>query len=287
MVNDMQGKTVLITGGTSGLGEQTAIALARMGARVVLTGRDAARAAASARKIAEDTGGQLEGMRLDLESLADVRRFAGEFTQAHPRLDVLINNAGGGYPERKVTADGLEASMATNHFGPFLLTELLLPALKAAAPSRIITVSSGLHRMAAIDFEDLQYERKYKGFPAAYGRAKLAALLCTYELARRVAGTGVMVNVADPGLAATNYGKEWKGLTKLVWYTLMRPFQTAPEKAAQPAIRLASDPAAAQMHASYVSPPFKPIKSSPASYDEAAAAKLWAISETLTGVTKG
>jgi retinol dehydrogenase-14 len=283
-IDDMSGKTVLITGGTSGIGERSAAALARRGARVILTGRDATRAAAAAALLREETGGAVFGMGLDLESLADVRRFAAEFLREHPRLDVLVNNAGAGYPERRTTPEGLEASLAINHFGPFLLTHLLLGALQAAAPARVIFVNSGLHRMAKLDWDDLQYERNYKGFPDAYGRAKLVSLLCAYELARQFEPLGVSVHVADPGMAATNYGKTWTGLTRLFYYTLLRPFQSTPDNAARSTVALATDPSYARRSGLYVAPPGKEIKSSPASYDRAAGAKLIALSERLVGL---
>lgn len=280
----MSGKLVLITGGTSGIGERTAAALARLGARVALTGRGAARAEAAAAKLREETGGEVTGLSLDLESLADVRRFAAEFAQAHPRLDVLINNAGAGFQERRVSKDGFEASFAVNVLGPYLLTHLLLDTLKAAAPARIVFVNSGLHRMVKLDWDDLQTERDYKGFPKAYGRAKLALLHTTYALARRLEGSGVVVQSADPGQAATNYGEQWTGLTRFFWYTLMKPFVSTPEKAARSSVALASDPAFAQRTGLYVAPPAKEIKSSPASYDVAAGDRMLAAVEKLIGV---
>ncbi len=284
MAAAMTGKTVLITGGTSGIGGRSAAALARLGAKVVLTGRDAGRAEAAAAKLRSETGGDVTAMHLDLESLADVRRFAAAFTQAHPRLDVLINNAGAGYQERRVTSEGLEATLVVNHLGPFLLTHLLLDALTAAAPSRVIFVSSGLHRMVKLDFEDLQAERKYKGFPDVYGRAKLAVTVCAYALARKLAGSGVVVNVADPGIASTSYADSWTGLTRFFYYTILRPFQSTPDQAARSTVALASDPAFADKTGLYVAPPAKIIKSSKDSYDEAAGQRMFELSTKLVGL---
>lgn len=280
----MSGKLVLITGGTSGIGERSAAALARLGARVILTGRGAARAEAAAAKLREETGGDVRGLSLDLESLADVRRFAAEFTQAHPKLDVLINNAGAGFQERRVTAEGFEASLAVNVLGPYLLTHLLLGALKAAAPARVVFVNSGLHRMVKLDWDDLQSERGYKGFPKAYGRAKLALLLTTHALARRLDGSGVVVHSADPGQAATNYGEQWTGLTKFFWYTLMKPFVSTPDKAARSTVALASDPAFAQRTGLYVAPPAKEIRPAAGSDDPAAGERMLATVEKLVGI---
>lgn len=277
----MTGKWVLITGGTSGIGERSAAALAGLGARVVLTGRDAARAEAAAAKLRTETSRDVHGLGLDLESLADVRRFAAAFTQEHPKLDVLINNAGAGFQERRVTKDGFEASLAVNLLGPYLLTHLLLDTLKAAAPARVVFVNSGLHRMVKLDWDDLQSERNYKGFPQAYGRAKLALLLTTYALARRLDGSGVVVHSADPGQAATSYGEQWTGLTRFFWYMLMKPFVSTPAQASRSTVALASHPAFARRTGLYVAPPAKEIKSSAASYEESAGDRMLATVEKL------
>lgn len=280
----MVGKLVLITGGTSGIGERSAAALAKLGAQVVLTGRDEARAVAVAARLREETGGEVRGLALDLESLDDVRRFAAGFVQEHPRLDVLINNAGAGFQERRVTKDGFEASLAVNVLGPYLLTHLLLGALRAGAPARVVFVNSGLHRMVKLDWDDLQSERDYKGFPRAYGRAKLALLLTTNALARRLAGSGVVVHSADPGQAATNYGEQWTGLTRFFWYTLMKPFVSTTAQAARSTVALASEAAFAQRSGLYVAPPAKEIKAAAAAYDVAAGDRMLATVERLLGL---
>lgn len=279
----MNGKTVLITGGTSGIGLETARALARLGGRVIVTGRDRGRAEAALTDL-RASGGNVVFMPLDLERMADVRRFAAELLSAEARLDVLINNAGAGYPTRKVTVEGNEASLATNHLGPFLLTQLLLPRLRQSARARIVNVSSGLHATASLHFDDLHFEKKYKGFPDAYARAKLAFTTLSHELARRLRGTSVTSNLAHPGLAKTNYARDWKGLTKFFGYTILRPFQTSAAEGARPVIRLASDPALSEVNGGYFGPPFKEERSSPASYDERVAKELWQITEERVGL---
>ena len=184
----MRGKTVLITGGTSGIGKATAIGLASMGARVGITGRDRDRADEAAAAIARESGNPaVDVFVADLSSQAEVRRLAGEVLAAYPRLDVLVNNVGGYWDTRHVTVDGLEHTFALNHLAPFLLTNLLLERLKQSAPARVVTVASGAHTMGRIDFDDLQGERSYSG-SRAYNQSKLANVLFTYELARRLRG---------------------------------------------------------------------------------------------------
>jgi len=187
----MAGKTVLITGGTGGIGRATAIRLATMGARVGITGRDAGRTQRAAAEISsESRNGMVDAFAADMSSQSEVRRLAAEVLDAYPRLDVLINNVGGFWSHRHVTADGLEHTFALNHLAPFLLTNLLLDRLVASAPARIVTVSSGAQSMGTIDFDDLMGERKYSG-QAAYNQSKLANVMFTHELARLLAGTGV------------------------------------------------------------------------------------------------
>jgi NAD(P)-dependent dehydrogenase (short-subunit alcohol dehydrogenase family) len=187
----MTGKTVLITGGTGGIGKATAIGLARLGARVGIVGRDHARAEAAAADIRAKSGNPaVDVFAADLSSQAEVRRLAAEVLDAYPRLDVLVNNVGGFWEHRHVTADGLERTFAVNHLAPFLLTGLLRERLVASRPARVVTVSSGAQSMGRIDFDDLQSERNYSG-QRAYNQSKLANVMFTYELARRLEGTGV------------------------------------------------------------------------------------------------
>ena len=192
-------KVCLITGATSGIGKATAMGLANMGASVVMVGRDRGRGEAALAEIKEKSANASVDLLLaDLSSQEEVRRLADEFKEAYPRLDVLINNAGVFRSERITTADGLEMTFAVNHLAYFLLTNLLLDVLKASAPSRIVNVSSGDHRNGTIDFDDLQGEKGYKG-AKAYSQSKLANVLFTYELARRLEGTGVSANCLHPG----------------------------------------------------------------------------------------
>ena len=195
----MAGKTVVITGSTSGIGKATAIGLAGMGSRVAITGRHNDRVQAAAAEIRDTTGNpDVEGFVADLSSQAEVRRLAAAILEAYPTLDVLVNNVGGFWATRHVTADGLERTFAVNHLAGFLLTNLLLDRLRASAPSRVVTVSSAAHAMGAIDFDDLQGEHGYSG-QQAYNQSKLANVLFTYELARRLAGSGVTANALHPG----------------------------------------------------------------------------------------
>src|SRR5215203_1440131 len=202
----MDGKVCLITGATSGIGKATAMGLANMGASVVMVGRDRSRGEAALAEIKEGSANASVDLLLaDLSSQEDIRRLADEFEEAHPRLDVLINNAGVIRSKRVATADGIEMTFAVNHLAHFLLTNLLLDLLKATAPSRIVNVSSGEQRNGTIDFDDLQAEKGYKT-AKAYGQSKLANVLFTYELARRLEGSGVSANRLHPGVVGTNLG---------------------------------------------------------------------------------
>ena len=204
----MAGKTVLVTGGTGGIGKATAVGLAALGARVGITGRDPARAEAAAADIRAASGNPaVDAFAADMSVQAEVRRLAAEVLDAYPRLDVLVNNVGGFWAHRHVTADGLERTFALNHLAPFLLTNLLLDRLNASAPARIVTVSSGAQAMGRIDFDDLQGERNYSG-QRAYNQSKLANVMFTYELARRLEGTGVTATVLHPGVVRTSFGAE-------------------------------------------------------------------------------
>jgi NAD(P)-dependent dehydrogenase (short-subunit alcohol dehydrogenase family) len=218
----MAGKTVLITGGTGGIGKATAVGLARVGARVGITGRDLTRTEAAAADIRTTTGNPAaDAFAADLSSRAEVRRLASDVLDAYPRLDVLVNNVGGFWAHRHITADGLEHTFALNHLAPFLLTDLLLDRLVASAPARVVTVSSGAQAIGRIDFDDLQGERKYVG-QRAYNQSKLANVMFTYELARRLQGTGVTATVLHPGVVRTAFGAEDPGAgcpTGRSWWT--------------------------------------------------------------------
>ncbi len=224
----MTGKTVLITGATSGIGKATAMGLANMGASVVMVGRDRGRGEAAVAEIKERSGNaSVDLMLADVSSQREIRRLADGFGEAYPRLDVLVNNAGVFRSERITTADGIEATFAVNHLAYFLLTNLLLERLKASAPSRIVNVASADHSNATIDFDDLQGEKGYRG-AKAYSRSKLANVLFTYELARRLRGTGVTVNCLHPGVVGTNLGSGVSGAFGFV-VSALRPLMKSPE----------------------------------------------------------
>jgi NAD(P)-dependent dehydrogenase (short-subunit alcohol dehydrogenase family) len=276
----MAGKTVLITGGTGGIGRATAEGLARMGARVAITGRDATRTRAAAAEIASDTGNPaVDAYGADMSSQAEVRRLAGEVLDAYPRLDVLVNNVGGFWATRRATVDGLEHTFAVNHLAGFLLTELLLERLRASAPARVVTVSSGAQAMGRLDFADLQAEHEYSG-QKAYNASKLANVVFTYELARRLEGTGVTANVLHPGVVRTAFAAEDPSTLWKIMIPLMRPLMKTPAKGADTVIYLASSPDVEAITGRYFVNR-KPRKTNKASYDTAVAARLWQVSEQL------
>jgi retinol dehydrogenase 14 len=274
-------KVCLITGATSGIGRATAMGLANMGASVVMVGRDRGRGEAVMAEIKEGSANDsVELMLADLSSQAQVRRLAHEFEEAYPRLDVLINNAGLFRSERITTADGLETTFAVNHLAYFLLTNLLLDVLKASAPSRIVNVSSGDHSNGTIDFEDLQGEEVYKG-AKAYSQSKLANVLFTYELARRLEGTGITVNCLHPGAGVrTNFGSGVGGIFG-VMVRALRPLMISPEEGAETSIYLASSPEVEGVSGRYFVKKAE-APSSDASHDERIARRLWEASAELT-----
>ena len=278
----LQDKVVMVTGASDGIGKVTARALAEMGAHVVMVCRPSAKAEAARQEIAEATSpGAVELLTADLSSQAEIRAVAAEFRERHERLHVLCNNAGLYVPERRLTADGLELTFALDHLGYFLLTHELREVLAASAPARIVNVSSEAHRGARIDFDDLQGERKFSAF-RAYGQAKLGNVLFTYELARRLEGTGVTVNCLHPGVVRTGFGRDSHGAMKVA-LKLISPFMASPDKGAETSIYLASSPEVQGATGQYFAK-CKPKKSSPLSYDRAVAQRLWEVSEKLTGV---
>jgi NAD(P)-dependent dehydrogenase (short-subunit alcohol dehydrogenase family) len=281
--NPMTGKTVLITGGTGGIGKAAAVRLAALGARVGITGRDRARAEASAAEIAGASGNpHVDIFVADMSSQAEVRRLAAEVLAAYPRLDVLLNNVGGFWAHRHVTADGLERTFALNHLAPFLLTNLLLDRLIASAPARVVTVSSGAQSMGRIDFDDLMAERKYSG-QGAYNDSKLANVMFTYELARRLEGSGVTASVLHPGMTSTAFGAEdtARGWGPLI--AAMRPFMQRPGQGADTPVYLASSPEVEGVSGRYYAKR-KPKRSHESSYDAATTARLWQVSADLVGL---
>ena len=276
----MAGKSVLVTGGTSGIGKATAAGLAALGARVGITGRDPARTEAVAASIRATPGSPVvDGFAADMSAQAGVRRLAAQVLDTYPRLDVLVNNVGGFWAHRHVTADGLEHTFALNHLAPFLLTSLLLDRLVASAPARIVTVSSGAHARGRIDFDDLQGERDYSG-QRAYSQSKLANVMFTYELSRRLDGTGVTATVLHPGVVRTSFGAEDQAAYLAVMIRAVRLFMKTPAQGASTPIYLASSPQAQGITGRYFVNR-KPETSSKASYDTAAAARLWQVSTDL------
>jgi NAD(P)-dependent dehydrogenase (short-subunit alcohol dehydrogenase family) len=282
----MAGRTVLVTGGTGGIGRATALGLATMGARLAITGRDRERTEGAAREIRAAGGGQVDVFVADLSSQAEVRRLASEVVQRLSRIDVLVNNVGGYWHTRHVTADGLEYTFALNHLAPFLLTNLLLDRLQQSAPARVVTVASHAQALGRIDFDDLQGERSYSG-ARAYNQSKLANVLFTYELARRLAATSataVTANALHPGVVRTGFGAEDPGGVQRLLVPFLRPFLKAPAQGAATSIHLASAPDLEQVTGRFFANR-KPKRSSQRSYDAAAAARLWQVSAELVGLT--
>jgi len=278
----MHGRICVITGATSGIGRATAIALAEMGATLVLVCRDRQRGEETLAAIAAQTGRHDASLVLgDLAAQRDVRRIATELLEGDRPLHVLINNAGVVNLQRTVTADGIESSFAVNHLAPFLLTNLLLDRLRRSAPARVVTVSSEAHRFGSLDFDDLGNERRYR-FMRVYGQTKLANILFTVELARRTAGSGVTANSAHPGAVATGLGKN-NGAWARVLVALLRPFFRTPERGAATSVHLASSPAVEGVTGRYFVD-CREKRPSSAAQDPDAARRLWDVSARLTGL---
>ena len=277
---DMTGKVCLITGGNSGIGKATALALARLDATVVIVSRDKDKGEATLLEIRTRSGNKdVDSMVADLSSQDSVRELAHDFRGRYKRLDVLVNNAGIFLPKRVQTVDGLEATFATNHLGHFLLTNLLLDLLKKSAPSRIINLTSSAHRGTEMNFEDLQGEKKYSGYHA-YSQSKLANVLYTYQLAKMLNGTGVTVNCLHPGVVRTGFGKDQGGLMSIL-VRIGSPFMMSPERSAKAAVYLATSPKLEGVSGKHFSKG-REEKSSNESYDTSSAEKLWNVSARLT-----
>ena len=252
---DMQGKTVVVTGGNSGIGFETSAALAAMGARVIVTARNADKGRAAVAAITQRDGddAQVQLVVFDLADLSSVRRGAAEILEQAPTLDVLVNNAGLVLSERSETVDGFEATLATNHLGPFLLSNLLLERIKESAPARIVNVASTAHNAArkGMPFDDLQSEKKYATM-RVYGQSKLANILFTLELARRLEGSGVTANSLHPGTVRTGYGADGDARGLLAFgIKISAPFFLSPAKGARTSVYLASDPDVAGVSGQY------------------------------------
>jgi NAD(P)-dependent dehydrogenase (short-subunit alcohol dehydrogenase family) len=278
----MAGKVCMVTGATSGIGEVTALELARMGAEVIVVGRSQERCAATLAKIRRQTGSTKTAYLLaDLSSQAQIRALAAQFQANHASLDVLVNNAGAFFIRRKLSVDGIEMTFALNHLNYFLLTNLLEGTLKRNAPARVVNVASGAHNGQLLDFDDLQAEGFYWGL-RAYGRSKFANILFTYELARRLGGSGVTANAVHPGWVATNIGKNNGWIFHLLMPLAQRSARS-PLEGARTVVMLASSPQVAGVSGKYF---YKgeAIPSDPATYNQQDAQRLWEISREMTGL---
>ncbi len=282
MDSPLAGKIMLVTGATSGMGQVTALRLAQQGATVVIAGRNPDKTQATAQALQRQAPqGEVRAIVADLSSLEQVRAPAQAYRDAYPRLDVLVNNAGGMFGRRQLSVDGLEMTFAVNYFAPFLLTNLLLDRLQASAPARVITIASTMHAGKAVPFADMTHEKSYKTLQV-YGESKLLAIMFTYALARRLEGTGVTANALHPGVVATNIGKDAGTMLRTV-FTLAAPLELSAEQGARTAIYLASSPEVATVSGRYFVKG-KPARSSDASNDVVAQGRLWAVGEQMTGL---
>lgn len=278
----MKDKVCVITGATDGIGKETAHALALQGARLLIHGRDPDKGArAVAQLMARSRNPAIEFLPADFGSLADVRRLAASVMQRTPYIDVLINNAGGMFVNRTVSKEGYELTFAVNHLAPFLLTHLLLDCLKSASQARIVTTASNAHRGAMLDFADLQTMRKYSGM-GAYGRSKLANILFTRALAKRLEGTAVTATCLHPGFVRTSIARDMGAIPRSI-FRLMSPFIRSPRKGAQTLVYLASCADVQGASGGYYID-CKLTQPSSAAQDDQAAERLWQVSRTLVGI---
>lgn len=276
----MRDKVCLITGATSGIGKVTALELAKMGATVVMVSRDRTKGEEARQEIIERSGNtSVDLLQADLASLASVRQLAEQFKQKYQHLHVLINNAGAVTLNRQVTAEGFERTFAINYLAPFLLTNLLLDTLKASAPARIVNVSSDAQQSGYINFDDLQMEKRYK-LMDAYSQSKVAITMFTYELAKRLQGTGVTANCLHPGFVKTNIGQSGNNYLAQITVKLVFSLGISPEEGAKTTIYLASSPDVANVTGKYFVKSI-PKLSAPITYDESAQRRLWEISAQM------
>ena len=275
-------RVAVITGASSGIGKATALGLARAGMELAIVGRDRRRTEAAALEIRDAGAGAAHAFVADLSSQAEVRRVADELLQRLPRIDVLVNNVGGYWQTRHVTADGLERTFAVNHLAPFLLTNLLRDRLVHSAPSRVVTVSSNAHRTGRIDFDDLPGERNYSG-ARAYDQSKLANVLFSFELARRLQGTGVTSNALHPGVVRTSFGAEDPAAVQRFIVPVLKPFMKTPAQGAATSIHLATAPDLEQVTGGFFSNSRR-VRPSRRGEDRADAERLWRVSAELVGI---
>jgi len=278
----MQGKVVVITGATSGIGQVAAERLAGMGARIVLVARDKGRGEAALARLRERAPGAAHSIHYaDLSRLAEMKRVAAEIAAAEPRIDALINNAGALFSSRHITKDGLELTFALNHMAYFVLTHGLSERLRASAPARVVNTASDAHKRAGLDLDDLQSANGYSGFKA-YGRSKLWNILYTRELARRLAGEGVTANCLHPGFVATRFGDQSGGLLSAV-VRMAKLFAISPEEGAETLVYLTSSPEVAHVSGAYF---YRCRAAAPTkeAQDDAAAKRLWLETAKLAGL---
>jgi retinol dehydrogenase-14 len=281
---DLRGRTALITGANAGIGLEASVSIARMGAEVVMVARDRAKGEAALREVHERSGSQTASLLLgDLGSQASIRALAAAFRAAHPQLHILINNAGGVSTERRETADGIEQTFAVNHLGPFLLTNLLLDILEKSAPARIVNVASTGHYRGTLDFDDLGFAKGGYWIMRAYSRSKLANVIFTRDLARRLAGTNVTVTSLHPGAVATNIWAGAPGWSKPLLAVAKRLFMITPEEGGSRIVYLATSPEVEGKTGGYYE---NNVERKPAklALDDGIAARLWEISAQLTGM---
>lgn len=280
-IPEMTGKVCVVTGANSGIGKETARALARAGARVVLVSRNQNKGMAALDEIRRGTGStEVDLLVADMSSFASVRELASQIRRDYSRLDVLINNAGAALPKRTLSVDGIEMTLAGNHLGPLLLTLLLLDLLKASAPARVVNVSSEAQRGVRLDMSDPQFERRKYRSMSAYGQSKLMMNICTFELARKLEGSGVTVNCLHPGVVATNIAGG-SAITKIMW-VVFSPFMLNSKDGAAVSIYLATAPEVANVTGKYFVK-CKPAQSNPLSHDPKLAAEVWQWSLKMIG----
>jgi NAD(P)-dependent dehydrogenase (short-subunit alcohol dehydrogenase family) len=286
MADSMRNRVCLVTGATNGIGYETALGLARRGARVAIVGRDPEKTQASAERIrAAVPGAVVDPHVADLSAQAEIRRLAASLRATYPRLDVLVNNAGAIFDRRELTVDGIERTWALDHLGYVLLTLELLDTLKASAAAgakpRIVNVASAAHYRGHIDFSDIEGARRY-GAMRAYAQAKLGNVLFTYALARRVKADGITVNALHPGVVKTGFAKNTGGAFGAVW-SLMRPFLIRPDKGAATSLHVATAPELDGVTGRYFSH-YRPKASSAESRDESVQERVWALSLAQVGL---
>lgn len=281
---EMKGKVCVVSGSNSGIGKETALALAKMGATVVMVVRSRERGEkAKAEIISQSENRSVDMMICDVSSVASIQRFSQDFEAEYDRLDVLINNAGAVFNKREVTPEGFERTLAVNYLGPYLLTHRLEALLKSSAPSRVINLSSGLHKSGKIDLDDLQSEKSYNGMKA-YANAKLMVIMFTYELARRLEGTEVTVNVVEPGFVASNLGRNTGSLRSSIMFKMVRPMQISAKKGAETSVYLASSDEVKNVTGKCFTK-MRETTTAPISYDRQLQQQLWTKTAELIGLS--